>query len=211
MTRWPGATWPAAARCFDAKQLAAVRAFAGLGIRELAAKAGIAPRTLHLMDRQSTRVENAAERVFSAIVSSTPACLIGSMEYSRMKLWIAALLALLAAPAVAQQDEHGHSGHPPYAGLEQCEIKALSEQQMANLRAGRGFGLALAAELNGYPGPLHVLELADRLRLTPEQKYRVQRLFESMKGEAIAAGENLIASERELDQLFATHTMAAAG
>ena len=127
-----------------------------------------------------------------------------------MKLWIAALLALLAAPAVAQQAEHGHSGHPPYAGFEQREIKALSEQQMADLRAGRGLGLALAAELNGYPGPLHVLELADRLRLTPEQKYRVQRLFQSMKGEAIAAGENLIASERELDQLFATHTMTAA-
>ena len=29
-------------------------------------------------------------------------------------------------------------------------------------------GLALAAELNGYPGPLHVIELADSLRLTPE-------------------------------------------
>jgi DNA invertase Pin-like site-specific DNA recombinase len=27
-------------------------------------------------------------------------------------------------------------------------------------------GLALAAELNGYPGPLHVLEMADRLQLT---------------------------------------------
>jgi hypothetical protein len=124
-----------------------------------------------------------------------------------MKLWIAALLAMLAAPAVAQPEKHAHSA---YAGLEQREIKALSEQQMADLRADRGLGLALAAELNGYPGPLHVLELADRLQLTPEQKHRVQQLFELMKGEAIVAGENLIASERELDQLFATHTMTAA-
>jgi hypothetical protein len=123
-----------------------------------------------------------------------------------MKRWIAALLILLAGPTVAQQHEHGHS---PYSGLEHRDVKALSEQQMADLRAGRGMGLALAAELNGYPGPLHVLELADRLRLTPEQKQRVQQLFEAMKTEAIAAGEKLIASERELDQAFAAHSITA--
>jgi hypothetical protein len=127
-----------------------------------------------------------------------------------MKHWIAALLAILTAPAVAQQHEHGHAGHSPYAGLEQREIKALSERQMADLRAGRGMGLALAAELNGYPGPLHVLEMVDRLQLTPEQKDRVQQLFDSIKGEANAAGEKVIASERELDQAFAAHTMTTA-
>jgi hypothetical protein len=40
-------------------------------------------------------------------------------------------------------------------------------------------GLALAAELNGYPGPIHVLQLSDKLGLTPEQKARVQSLFDS--------------------------------
>jgi hypothetical protein len=39
----------------------------------------------------------------------------------------------------------------PYAGLAGRSIKALSEQQIADLQAGRGMGLALAAELNGYP------------------------------------------------------------
>ena len=70
-------------------------------------------------------------------------------------------------------------------------------------------GLALAAELNGYPGPLHVLELAESLQVTPEQRLRVQQLFEAMKAEAIAAGEKLIASERELDQGFAARNMSA--
>jgi Spy/CpxP family protein refolding chaperone len=70
-------------------------------------------------------------------------------------------------------------------------------------------GLALAAELNGYPGPLHVLKLADRLQLTPEQKQRVQQLFEAMKAEAIASGEKLITSERELNQELAAHNMTA--
>jgi hypothetical protein len=124
-----------------------------------------------------------------------------------MKPWIAAFLILLAGPAVAQQHQHGQS---PYVGLEQRDIKALSEQQIADLRAGRGMGLALAAELNGYPGPLHVLELADQLRLTVEQKRHVQSLYGGMKAEAVAAGEKLIASEQELDQEFAAHRMTAA-
>ena len=58
----------------------------------------------------------------------------------------------------------------PYAGMQTRTIKALSEQQIADLKAGRGMGLALPAELNGYPGPAHVLELSDQLGLSPEQK-----------------------------------------
>ena len=124
-----------------------------------------------------------------------------------MKPWIAALLVLLVGPAMAQQHQHRHA---PYAGMEQRDIKALSEQEIADLRAGHGMGLALAAELNGYPGPLHVLELADQLNLTVEQRQRVQRLYDAMKEEAVAAGEKLIASERELDRGFAAHNMTVA-
>ena len=50
------------------------------------------------------------------------------------------------------------------------EVKALSAEQMTALAAGRGMGSALAAELNGYPGPLHVLELADPLGLSEGQR-----------------------------------------
>jgi len=116
-----------------------------------------------------------------------------------MRLVVAALMILLAGPAVAQH----HHGHSPYAGTHQRPIKALSDQQLADLRAGRGMGLALAAELNGYPGPLHVLELADRLQLSGDQGQRVQALYTAMKGEAVAAGEKLIAVEQELDRQFA--------
>ena len=58
----------------------------------------------------------------------------------------------------------------PYAGMQARSIKALSDQQIADLGAGRGMGLALAAELNGYPGPSHVLELADKLDLSADQQ-----------------------------------------
>ena len=95
------------------------------------------------------------------------------------------------------------------------DIKALSEQQIADLRAGKGMSLALPAELNGYPGPAHTLELAEQLQLTPEQRARTQALFGEMQREASALGEALIDAERELDRLFSgrratPETLAAA-
>ncbi len=123
-----------------------------------------------------------------------------------MKLAIAALLALLAGPAIAQHHKQHHN-QTPYAGLHQRTIKALSDEQITDLKTGRGMGLALAAELNGYPGPLHVLELKDQLQLTAEQRQRFQHLYDSMKTEAIAAGEMVIASEQLLDQQFAKRAM----
>lgn len=123
-----------------------------------------------------------------------------------------ALLLAFSSP-VAAQHRHGDAmpGHvadappaaaSPYAGMEGREVKALSEQQIADLKAGRGMGLALAAELNGYPGPAHVFELADALQLTPEQRTRTTALFDTMKTETVAIGEQIIANEGALDRLF---------
>lgn len=105
-------------------------------------------------------------------------------------------LAILAPSAVA-------IAQSPYVGSVSRPIKALSEQQVADLRAGRGMGLAIAAELNGYPGPLHALEHADALGLDAAQRARTEALFEAMKSEAVPLGERLIAQEAELDGLFA--------
>ena len=41
--------------------------------------------------------------------------------------------------------------------------------RIAELEAGSGWGLALPAELNGRPGPAHLLELKEALGLSPEQ------------------------------------------
>jgi hypothetical protein len=86
-------------------------------------------------------------------------------------------------------------------------IKALSEQQVADLGAGRGMGLALAAELNGYPGPSHVLELADKLELSPDQRTRIKATFDAMKAEAVPLGSKLIEQETDLDKQFANRTI----
>lgn len=68
-------------------------------------------------------------------------------------------------------------------------------------------GLALSAELNGYPGPSHVLELADKLELSTDQRMRIKALFDSMKAEALLLGAKLIEQEAELDNQFVARTV----
>ena len=123
----------------------------------------------------------------------------------------------LAAQPVGPQHQHGAASPPrpaptaaasaelprPYADLARRRVKALSDEQAAGLLAGRGLSLALAAELNGYPGPMHVLEHAAALGLTPEQRARAEELRRDMEGEARAIGARIVASEEELDALFA--------
>jgi len=116
-------------------------------------------------------------------------------------------LSLLMASASAQHNHSGHGSvqghsHSAYAGMQTRTIKSLSNQEIVDLRAGKGMSMALPAELNGYPGPSHVLELAEQLKLTEQQKSRTQTLFKQMQEESRAAGEALIAAEIELDALF---------
>ena len=119
--------------------------------------------------------------------------------------WIAILaLALSPTMVIAQYQQ-------PYAGQEARPVKALSAEQGADLRAGRGMGLALAAELNGYPGPLHVLEHADALALTAPQRASTQALYDQMKVEAVTLGEALIAEEAALDRAFASRAITPDG
>src|SRR5713226_8085257 len=116
----------------------------------------------------------------------------------KMKIW-----PLIVSMALIT----GASAQTPYAGMQARSIKALSDQQVADLKAGRGMGLALAAELNGYPGPSHVLELADKLDLSADQRARIQKLFALMKQEALPLGTKLIDQEAELDRQFANRAV----
>jgi Spy/CpxP family protein refolding chaperone len=92
----------------------------------------------------------------------------------------------------------------PYAGQETREIKALSPEDIQSYLAGKGMGFAKAAELNGYPGPSHVLALAAELGLTPEQQRQSRAAFEAMEADAIRYGRELVDEERRLDGLFAS-------
>ena len=111
-------------------------------------------------------------------------------------------LALVPLAAIGQENE-GHQGHAaPYAGLETREIKSLSQQDIAELQRGGGWGLALPAELNGLPGPLHLLELQEELELTVNQVDVITVIYEKMRADAVTAGERFIAAEAALNAAF---------
>ena len=115
---------------------------------------------------------------------------------NRLAMYLSlAILAASAAGAASQTPS-------PYAGQEQRSIKALSEKEIGDLKEGRGMGLAKAAELNSYPGPLHVLELAVQLGLTDEQRKSTEALFLGMRERAQTFGVRIIEAERNLDQAF---------
>jgi hypothetical protein len=94
-----------------------------------------------------------------------------------------------------------------YAGQQDREIKSLSADDIAELKAGKGWGLAKPAELNGYPGPSHVLELKEKLGLTPGQEAGIKGLFDEMKAAAVPLGLKLIDLERDLDELYISKTV----
>jgi Spy/CpxP family protein refolding chaperone len=90
----------------------------------------------------------------------------------------------------------------PYVGFETRDVKTLSAERIEGLKRGEGLGYALAAELNGFPGPRHVLDIGEQLELTEEQRQRTSVVYDRMRRDAVAAGEALIAAEAHLSRLF---------
>ena len=116
---------------------------------------------------------------------------------------LAILLLAASASAFAQSPA-------PYAGEQSRVIKALSEDEVKSYLAGAGMGYAKAAELNRYPGPMHTLELADKLDLSPDQRAAIESLMKRHKAEARELGAEVVRLERDLDALFA-QTKATSG
>lgn len=124
----------------------------------------------------------------------------------RASAFFGALLAasIVAVPLSADTAHQRHSGHTsPYAGEETRRIKSLSPEDIDELRNGRGWGLAKAAELNGMPGPVHLLEMKDEIGLTAAQVAEIEALYGRMKASAVELGERLILLETDLNDAFA--------
>ena len=111
---------------------------------------------------------------------------------------IVATAGLLGAASSASWGQHGHGHEGGHQAAEACSAefdKVVGE--------GRGFGLAFAADQNGYPGPLHVLELKDRLKLTADQEAKAQALLHAMFVESKPKSARLLEAEAKLRRLFA--------
>ena len=123
-----------------------------------------------------------------------------------MKSHILALVLTATAFAVPVRADNPSA---PYTGQQARSIKSLSAEDVAALLKGEGMGMAKAAELNGYPGPVHVLTLANELKLTESQRQQVQAIFERMTAAAKPLGAKLVEREQALDGLFARGEITA--
>lgn len=119
------------------------------------------------------------------------------------------LCAALAIGTVGAQ--HSHHKDQPYRGQQARSVAGLSASDVQQIEAGNGWGLALAAELNGYPGPRHVLDLANELELTDQQAGQTRDVFAKMQTEAIRIGTEFIAAERALSKAFRSRDVDASG
>ena len=104
-----------------------------------------------------------------------------------------------------------HKYQSDYVGQENRQIKTLSKDDIHDLQNGNGWGLAKAAELNGVPGPKHLLEMQGEISLTAGQTSRIEEIYSDMKAQAIPLGNKLIEAERALNVAFAKRQIDEAG
>ena len=114
---------------------------------------------------------------------------------NKMTVVFVMIFAMLGGKPLASESS-------PYAGEEAREIKSLSKAEVDGLLSGKGMGYAKAAELNGYPGPAHVLELSEKLSLSADQRRETEIIFSQMEAAAKDLGADLVKAERALDDAF---------
>lgn len=115
---------------------------------------------------------------------------------------LAAFLVASALPAAAQQaGQPGHQGRG-HGGMQAREFR--------NLQQGRGMGMGRVAVVNGYPGPMHVLQHAAALELTEGQIERSRELMTRVKSRAPELGNQIVDAEKRLEAMFVEGSIDAA-
>ncbi len=109
---------------------------------------------------------------------------------------------LVSATATDLDETARAAAHAAEAAREGTGIPALSEAQAASYLDGEAMWQASVAELNHYPSPRRVLELAEALELTEEQQRATTKLHEETRREAIRLGRELVALEQRLNRIF---------
>ncbi|MGH9779535.1 MAG: Spy/CpxP family protein refolding chaperone [Candidatus Acidiferrales bacterium] len=122
-----------------------------------------------------------------------------------MKTILSSLILFLAfgLSAAAQRQP---ASQPP----QQAQHHVYLQLEREAIEQGQGFGMALVADRNGYPGPRHILDLAPHLHLSTDQTAKVEALLVSMRQDALALGRRLIENEDSLESLFAAGSVDAA-
>lgn len=126
----------------------------------------------------------------------------------RLGLGIAVLLTLGTVALISSNSIDSSNAQSPYSQLD-SPVQGLSAQEVDDLVNGRGAGYALTAELNSYPGPRHVLDLAQDLNLSPRQRQQVETIFRQMNTEAKQVGQEIVELERQFSDVFAQGRVTA--
>jgi len=123
----------------------------------------------------------------------------------KIKIITQVLVLILIAAFAFSEENHTHKSQ--YAGEERRMIKSLSAADIEALQNGKGWGLAKAAELNGIPGPVHLLEMKEEINLSTQQIQAIKDIYGKMKQEAVPLGLELIELEKELNNHFTNRTI----
>ena len=114
-------------------------------------------------------------------------------------------LILLLAFGLSAAAQHQPASQPS----QQAQHHVHMQQEREAIEKAQGFGMALVADRNGYPGPRHILDLAPHLHLSSQQSEKVDLLFASMRQDALAFGRMLLENEATLEKLFAAGAVDA--
>ena len=141
-------------------------------------------------------------------------------KYSPVFLMTAIIMVVMLGPASSISflfaQSSLHSGHiannttSKYIGQEGRIIKSLSPADIESLQTGTGDafgGMAKLAELNGYPGPRHVLDLTNELKLSDDQRKNITTIYDDMKEKAIELGQKIVNIERIANEEFANKSI----
>lgn len=137
-----------------------------------------------------------------------------SQEIAQYQDWLEQLAP--SSQLAPQQDMHaqhdtmqqGTDTMSPYIDQLDSSVRSLSQQEIDGLLSGEGMGYARSAELNGYPGPRHVLDMASELQLSSEQTTSITTIFDSMNKDAVGLGQDIVDTEALLSQSFADKTIS---
>src|SRR5206468_551320 len=115
-------------------------------------------------------------------------------------------LAGLTAGTTATRAQHAHGG----AGAQGHQVAQTCASEFEKVVGeGRGFGLAFAADQNGYPGPMHVLSPGSRpkgARLL-DAEARLRRLFAERVADAPAVRAAVAEVERARTEVRLVHLL----
>lgn len=112
-------------------------------------------------------------------------------EIEQMRAWLAEWFGESTAPS-------------PYVAQLESPVRGLSVEEVDDLLAGHGMGYARTAELNSYPGPLHLLDLQQGLHLSSAQVDAITAIFAEMQIQAQQVGQQIVTQEQLLSTAFAS-------